>query len=274
VGSTVKLAISNIAWPSEQDTRVAELMSELGLRGVEIAPTVVWKKPLEATEGEIRDYRRFWNDRGIEIVALQALLYGRPDLTLFESREVRDRTLQYLRGIMRLGGRLGARALVFGSPKNRKIGGLPANEVEETAVSFFRTAGEAAVEEGVILCIEPNPSHYQCDFITTSAQALELVRKVDSAGFGLHLDTAAMTLSEEPPELALAACAGSVCHFHASEPFLGPVGLGAVDHETFASALRQNEYPNWVSVEMKQPEVETMTELGRVLRYLIRTYGG
>jgi len=272
----VKLAISNIAWPREQEPRVADLMVELGLAGVEIAPTLVWDRPFEATDRELEEYRDFWNRRGIQIVALQALLFGRADLKLFEGERTRNRMLEHLRGMMRLGARLGARVLVFGAPKNRRRGTMPEQETEVTAVSFFKAAGDAATEYGVTLCIEPNPVEYGCDFVTDSEQGLELVKKVASPGFGLHLDAAAMTLATEADaiETRLSRCADALGHFHASEPFLGPLGQGGVPHDCFASVLRDHRYSNWVSVEMRHdPETELVPSLTRTLRYLERVYG-
>ena len=271
----MKLCISNIAWASQDEPIAAEVLAECGIARVEVAPTKTWDKPLRASDDDIERYRNFWSERGISIVALQALLFGRPDLTIFENAETRAETLDYLRGIVRLGSKLGARVLVFGSPKNRRVNGLPRQEVDDIAVSFFGAAGEAAQEEDVILCIEPNPREYGCDFVTTSAEGLELVRKVDIAGFGLHLDAAAMTLSGESLELALTSAAGSICHFHASEPHLGPFGKGGTDHETLVSLLSQIEYSECVSVEMSyDPDAETATELRRVLTYLKETYTG
>ena len=269
----MNLSISNIAWASEDEPLAAEILRESGLARVEVAPTKIWNEPLRTGDDDIERYRGFWSERGIEIVALQALLFGRPDLTVFESAEARAETLEYLRGIARLGSKLGARVLVFGSPKNRRVNGRPPEEVDDIAVAFFKAVGEAARDEGVILCIEPNPPQYDCDFVTTSAEGLELVRKVDSAGFGLHLDAAAMTLSGESLEPALMNAAGAICHFHASEPNLGPLGKGGVDHDTLASLLNRIGYSNCVSVEMRHdPDAETAAELQRVLTYLKETY--
>ncbi|MGH9318926.1 MAG: sugar phosphate isomerase/epimerase family protein [Vicinamibacteria bacterium] len=265
----MKLAISNIAWPREGDIRVAALMAAHGFGGVEIAPTRVWEQPLEATEKVVREHRRFWNDRGIEVVALQALLFGRPDLVLFESEKARSDMLDHLRGMMRLASWLGAGVLVLGAPKNRKRSGMTASEAERVAVDFFRAAAGSAFETGVVLAIEPNPPQYNCDFITSSREGLDLVREVASPGFGLHLDAAAMTLAGEDPEKAIVDCSGKISHFHASEPSLGPVGAGSVDHGAIAKALRRIEYPSWVSVEMRDPGISLVEVLG----YVAGVYG-
>ena len=247
----MKLAISNIAWERHEDEAVASVMKRLGVTGVEIAPTKVWPSPLTASEADALAYRRWWEDRGIRIVAMQSLLFGRPDLVIFGDEYVRAETFEYLAGMIRLGGWLGARALVFGSPKNRQVGGLPEEEVDRIAVPFFRGLGDLAASCGTCLCIEPNPTAYACDFLTTSGDALAFVERVGNDGVGLHLDVAGMTLSGEPVDRAIARAAGAIRHFHASEAFLDAIGAGTVDHARFSAALAGVPYRNWVSIEMR-----------------------
>lgn len=272
MGAPLKLAVSNIAWPLESELEVARLLERVSITGVEVAPTKIWRRPLEAGEAELRDYRTFWNDHGIEIVALQALLFGRPELTLFDSDERRRATGDYLGGICRIASALGAPTLVFGSPKNRRKGKLPARTADEIAVEFFRAVGEVAVEHDTCLCIEPNPATYGCDFVTTSAAGLALVDAVNHPGFGLHLDAATLTLAGEDPEVAIEHCAGRIRHFHVSEPELGRVGFGSVDHDAVARALRRTDYANWVSLEMRDPGLAVQDEIARATSYLEARY--
>lgn len=271
----MKVAISNIAWPFASEGVVADLMAEAGVRGVEIAPTTIWPRPLETEEERILEYRRRWERRGIRIVAMQALLFGRPDLKVFGSDAERRQTIDYLRGIFRVGGLLGAGPLVFGSPKNRLRGALGREEAFSAAVTFFREAAAHAVEHGVVLCIEPNPPEYGCDFVTTSREARELVSAVAHPGFGLHLDAGGITLAGEDPAAVVAASIAAVRHVHASEPHLAPLGEGGADHRTLAASLRRLGYADWVSVEMRHDASRDLSaELRRVLRLLVETYGG
>jgi D-psicose/D-tagatose/L-ribulose 3-epimerase len=247
----MKLAISNLAWQPHEDIRVAELLQQLEIKGVEIAPTKIWQNPLGAAEAEIDSYRNFWRSYNIEIVALQSLLFGRTDLTIFASEAKREETKAYLLKIIKLGYNLGAKVLVLGSPKNRQIGNLNPHEVEAIAVSFFQELGKAAAKYEIKFCIEPNPTIYDCDFINNSRSGLELVKNTNSRGFGLHLDAAGMTLSQENIPVALADCYSELCHFHISEPYLQTIGTGEVEHELFARNLQKLKYDRWVSIEMK-----------------------
>lgn len=250
----MKIAISNIAWPIERDAAVADTLVDLGVSGIEVAPTKLWPAPLEASTEQIDSYRRFWNSRGISIVAAQALLFGKPDLTLFENPEIRKRTLDYLSSIIRVCARLGANSLVFGSPKNRRVGDRERNIVWGEAVDFFQQLAGVASEAGTAIVMEANPPEYGADFITKATEALELVRAVNHSGFRLHLDTACMMMAGDDANDVIHSAGPLVAHFHASEPQLAPVGGGPVDHARFAAALAAARYNGWVSIEMRQVE--------------------
>ncbi|MBD1878309.1 sugar phosphate isomerase/epimerase [Coleofasciculus sp. FACHB-T130] len=269
----MKIAISNIAWQISEEASIATLMQELNIKGVEIAPTKVWNTPLSAKDSEISEYRNFWQIRGIQIVAMQSLIFGRPDLTIFESAEKRKETFEYLSGMTELGSKLGVQNLVFGSPKNRRVENLDQKEAEEIATSFFYDIGQVAHQNGVMFCIEPNPAVYNCDFITTSKQALDLVERVNSNGFGLHLDAAGITLSGENIETAINLSGKKLCHFHISEPHLEPVGAGIVDHPLFAKSLDNQKYKGWKSIEMKaQSQNSNILNVTKALKTAIKYY--
>jgi len=264
----VKLAMSAIAWEPPDDDAAAAILREHGFTGVELAPTKIFPQPDAATDAEVAACRRAWEGRGLQIVAMQALLFGRPELTIFG--EARERTLSYLSGVARLGGQLGAGALVFGSPRNRARGSLPAAEAWRSAVQFFRELGTAAAAAGTCVCIEPNPPRYGADFVTTSEEALRLVEEVASPGFGLHLDAACALLAGEDFPSRLRASARALRHVHLSEPELAPVRAGGtLDLPAISTALRDIGYSGWVSVEMKPAAldaVRTAAQLSAGLR--------
>src|SRR5690606_14929857 len=112
----MNICISNIAWKHHQEKAAAKLLQNLGVTHVEIAPTAVWERPLGATKQERARYRQFWQDHGIRIAAMQSLVYGRSDLILFGTEDIRQQFLEYLQDIIILAEDLGAQALVFGSP--------------------------------------------------------------------------------------------------------------------------------------------------------------
>jgi sugar phosphate isomerase/epimerase len=271
----VKICISNIAWRIEEEAAVADLMAALGVRGVEVAPPKLGPDPAAWTPAVVSAYREFWSRRGVSIVAMQALLFGRPDLVLFGNDAQRAALLDHLEHVFRLGGGLGAGPMVFGSPKNRLAGDLSADQARAVAVRFFRAAGDLAARHGTCLCIEPNPPEYGCDFVTTAREARALVREVASPGFGLHIDAAALHMAGEGPDV-LRECGPDIRHFHASEPMLAQVkSRGAVDHAAFARTLRELRYPHWVSIEMRPhaDDVDHLPLAQESLEFVTEVYG-
>jgi D-psicose/D-tagatose/L-ribulose 3-epimerase len=271
----MKIAISNIAWDDNEEGTAATILVEKGISGVEVAPTKIWPAPLEAGPESLSEYRQGWQNKGITIVALQALLFGRPELTLFESEAVREQTFHYLSRIIQLGAHLGARVLVFGSPKNRRVGDLDPQKAMETATQFFYRLGEVAYAHQTRFCIEPNAAEYGCDFIRTALEGRDLVKKVNHPGFGLHLDAGIMTMNGENYEKVLDACLVDLAHFHISEPQLGLIGAGATEHSRLAGHLKKIGYQGWVSIEMRNGLMNSnLDAVHQALDIVLERYGG
>jgi sugar phosphate isomerase/epimerase len=264
----VKLAMSAIAWEPPDDDEAARILREHGFTGVELAPTKIFAHPDKSTDTEIAACRAAWDARGLRIVALQALLFGRPDLTVFG--DARDATIEYLSGVIHLAARLGAGALIFGSPRNRARGSLPMAQAWPRAVEIFRMLGAVATKAGTCLCIEPNPPRYGADFVTTSTEALQLVEEVASPGFGLHLDAACARLAGEDFPARLRASARALRHVHLSEPDLDPVrDSGTVDLPRVATALRDISYTGYVSVEMRPAGLDAVRAAAKFAAQLL-----
>jgi sugar phosphate isomerase/epimerase len=267
----MRIAVSNIAWAPEHDLEAASLLRRLGVEGLEVAPTKAWPRPLESTLQQRLAFRRTWEAQGLPVVAMQALLFGQAELSIFGPPPLRQRTIEYLQGMIGLAADLGARVLVFGSPKNRRAAGMPAETARQQACEVFRALGETALARGCIFCIEANPPEYDCDFVTRVDEAFSLVQSVNHPGFGLHLDAGGLLLSGEHLAGAVAGCSGRVEHFHASEPFLAPIGSS--QHQVLAASLGAGGYGNWVSLEMRTPTEQPLATLETSVERVRSAYG-
>lgn len=193
------------------------------------------------------------NRSGAELDAMQGILFGRPECTLFGSEEQRRNLEDHLFTVARLAGALGARTCVFGAPKQRDPGNLSAEEAHEVAVRFLRGVAPAFEREGSVLAFEANARCYGCRFIEHTGEAIALVRVVDHAAIRLQIDTGTILIDGDDPAI-LEAAAPLAAHFHASEPGMRPVGSLASDHRKLGAALRRAEYAGWKSVEMATSE--------------------
>lgn len=207
--------------------------------------------PDETTMQERLEYRLAVETAGLRIVSLHALLYGRPDLGIFSDIQAENKTIEYLKALCNLAKDLGASVLIFGSPANRLRKGLSVSEAMERSISFFSKVAECAYSNDVCLCIEPlGPT--ETDFVTSAMEGLELVRKVNHKGFGLHLDSKALSEEEEDVRPVMRKAVPFAKHFHISEPDLGIIhSSGIVKHQVMGEILQQESYNGFVSIEMR-----------------------
>jgi len=250
----MKLALSNIAWDASQDDAVAQILRQYDIHAVEVAPTKYWPAPCEPAPQQIAQQRATWNTAGVEIVAAQSLLFGKPELNFLGEPEMQAETITYLFQIMDVCTALGANRFVFGSPRNRDRSGLDDTTTQHRALLSFKLLAKYAQMLDSIFCLEPNPTVYNCNFLTTAPEALAMVQAVDHPGCGLHLDTGIMYLNGEDPVATIDKCAPWLRHFHLSEPQLAAIGPDRIDHAGIAAALRQINYTGYVSVEMRPAE--------------------
>lgn len=246
----MRLAISNIAWDVAEDVAVAGLLNQFGIDAIDVAPGKYFADPAQAKDADILATRRWWAERGIEITGMQALLFGTSGLNVFAVPDSQRAMLDHLRAVCRVGAGLGARRLVFGSPRNRDRTGLSDAQALEQALEFFWRLGEIAGEQGVCICLEPCPVRYGANFMTDSAETAQVVETLDHAAIRMQFDTGALRLNGESPEAVLQRSAAWIAHVHASEPDLLPLGDGGVDHRHIHGLLQQHLAQHLVSVEM------------------------
>jgi sugar phosphate isomerase/epimerase len=273
----MNLSISNIAWEAREDIPVYRLMNKYGFSGLEIAPSRVWGEnpPTDIPSHDVKRYLKELAAFGIRPVAFQALLFGKPELRIFESEDNRNETLQYLKSMIRLAGMAGVRILVFGSPRNRNTGALSPESSRQLACSFFHDLGVFACRHDTVFCIEPNPKEYKTDFINNTEEALNLVAAVNHPGFRLHVDTGTMVLNGEPAGRTISRAFEFMAHLHVSEPFLAPVipEQSVSMHREISSVLKMNDYNGWISIEMKKDEQDNnLPAVEKALRSVAEIY--
>ncbi len=263
----MKLTISNIAWTASQENEIFSLLPLYGVTAVEVAPTRIWPEWNYDARAVVA-YRNFLQEHGLVCSSLQAILYQQPQLKVFGTATERAELIVHLKRVANLAADLGARAMVFGAPKNRDRGDLDEQTAMAQAAELFAIAGEYCHQQQVCLCLEPNPVNYGCNFITNSQSGAELVRLVNSPGFRLHLDAAGMHLAGEDVSSAIPAAADVLEHIHISEPNLGTFSQPQVNHPHIATALRTIGWERWISIEMRATEqpVESVKEALRVVK--------
>jgi D-psicose/D-tagatose/L-ribulose 3-epimerase len=266
----MKPAVSNIAWAVADDAAAFALLKAAGVKHLEIAPTRIWPDLAAVSEVEARDFAERIRARGFSICAFQALLFGKPDLFVF-GEEGGSTCLEYLSKVCRLANWMGAGALVFGSPKNRLRGALSINEAIIKGREFFRVAGDHAAEQGVVICLEPNPDIYGCDFLQTAAETASMVQDVASPGIRMNLDMGELIHHGTDVARAVREFLPLAGHFHVSEPMLALFDDTRTAHREAAIALKEAGYAGIASLEMKASP-DGLPGVQRALHKMLRVY--
>ncbi len=257
----MKLSISNIAWDSENDKKVYELMKKYSYEGLEIAPTkVFFENPYEKLE-KADMWRKDLNDKyGFKISSMQSIWYGKKE-RLFGTNEERKELQNYTEKAIDFAKMIECKNLVFGSPKNRN---LEENENSGKAKEFFKSIGEYAFKNNTVIGMEANPTIYNTNYINDTKSALELIKTVDSRGFLLNLDIGTVISNNENIEEILGNVE-YINHVHISEPWLKIIEKREI-HKKLKSILKNENYKGFVSIEMAK--VEKIEEIEKVMEYV------
>lgn len=233
----MRLSISNIAWEKEEEPQIALLLRQLGVSTVDIAPGKYFPEPSEVTDTDIRKVKSWWEERGISIYGMQSLLFGTKGLNVFGDSHTQNKLLSHLCHICRIAAGLGAKRLVFGSPKNRDRTGLSDNETEEISLQFFNRLGDIAQSYGVVVTLEPNPVCYGTNWIMFTREAFRFVKTLGNPGIAMQLDTGTLLANHEGTTV-ISEVKEAIGHVHLSEPQLLPLSLAPDEHcAVFRSAI-------------------------------------
>lgn len=265
----MKTSVSNLAWGGGASDQVTQVLLASGVQGVELAPTAVWPGAPVVDRGAVAYEARRWRAAGLPVVAVQSLLYGHPELQVFDPT-THPVLRRHLLDMLRLAGVLGAGVAVFGSPRNRVRGDLPVDRADDRAAEFFGALIPELEDQGVILTLEPNAPAYGADYLTTYEDCVRLAGIIGSRWIAPQIDTGCLRMVDVDP--AQAVPRRLPAHVHASAPHLDEPP-GPIDHGALAAALRTAGYEGWVTLEMRKPDGDPIAVLRRAASWLVATYG-
>jgi len=245
----MKLSISNIAWTTDNDAYIYDIMQELGYSGLEIAPTRIFPtEPYDKLKEAKTWENSLSNTYNFTIPSIQSIWFGRQE-KLFGSNEERKLLLDYTKKAIDFASAIKCKNLVFGSPQNRY---LPDNVDKKIALDFFKEIGDYAYTKNTAIGMEANPPLYNTNYINTTQEAIDLVKLVNSNGFKVNLDIGTMIENKEDLNI-LSGNISYINHIHISEPNLNIIEKRNL-HNKLADLLKVEEYNNFISIEMKKQD--------------------
>jgi D-psicose/D-tagatose/L-ribulose 3-epimerase len=246
------ISLSNLAFPSGQEHALLPMLSEKGLRGIEVAPTRIapWK---DLSVSRIRQYKSMLGDIGLSVPALQSIFFGAHGIALLQDNHSFGLLVDHLRRVSEIAIELGAKTLVFGAPKQRARGDLSKEAACDLGLSRLWECAEVCKRAGnLVIGLEPVPSAYGGDFLCTSSDVTSMIHRVSHPSLRLHLDTGCALLAGDSISSAIHKGGCMIQHFHLSEPHLSNFNLPVSEHEHAAKALKRVNYSGWCSIEMRE----------------------
>jgi sugar phosphate isomerase/epimerase len=246
----VKPAISNIALTAYDHGNQLKRLSDIGLKGLEVAPSRVWHDTWhDLRSSDISTYRQLVETSGLEIIGLHSLFYDHPELGLFKDVKARADTLDFMQHLSGICRDLGGTTLIYGG--GRKRGDLPLEDAFEEAISFFGELSNRIEDHGTVFCFEPlGPD--DTDFINTVSESIRIVTSINSPSLRVQLDAKALVENGDVGASVFDDAKPFLVHYHANEPGLGVLGsTGDVDHALLGTMLKAIDYEGYVSIEQR-----------------------
>jgi D-psicose/D-tagatose/L-ribulose 3-epimerase len=155
----------------------------------------------------------------------------------------------------------------YHSPLAVFSGAGPTADEKKRAADVFRQSAEEAKKAGVMLAIE-YLNRFECYFLTTAAQARELVKTVNHPNFRTMYDTFHANIEEKNISETIRTFADSFIHVHISENDRGTPGTGHVAWDETFRALHAVKYDGWLVIEAFGRALPDLAAATRVWRDL------
>lgn len=260
------VGVSSMAWEPKEDSHVSEALSSFGICNVDLTPSKYFSWDAHNAVSLAQELREFWESRNFRIRGIQSLLFGVPKWNILDPSDWNS-LFSHFEKVFNITEALGARFLVFGSPSNRRAEGLSKHEAVEVAEGFFREIANRMQGRDLELTIEANPERYGCDFITSTSQSAELVKRIASPNISSQLDLGTCMINSEKLE-ELSVYAGNFGYVHLSTIDLLPLHLEP--NPLVLEYLSEPISGRKITIEQKSPLGEGAQSISKTLQWLAK----
>jgi D-psicose/D-tagatose/L-ribulose 3-epimerase len=221
-------------------------------------------------EGDAAHYQRLRKELDALGLGCTTVTVVGPDANpISPDAAVRKKAVERLRWVIEMNHILGSQRMCgpFHSPLAVFSGQGPTDDEKKLAADTLREAAEFAKGADVTLCIE-YLNRFECYFLTTAADAKNLVQAVGHPNFRTMYDTFHAHIEEKRPATAIKTVSDVMAHVHISENDRGTPGTGQVNWNDNFRTLREVGYDGWLVIEAFGRALPDLAAATRVWRDL------
>ncbi len=184
----MEFGISNLAWNINKNLEVFEFLRLRGIKHIEIAPTKIANWTDTDFTLKLENFKELTDKYNLSICGLQSVFYD-TDINIFSDNQGFIRHFEKLFQVCKI---LDAKYIVYGSPNSRNILN---NQNEKIFIETFKQI--SSFDTNILICIEPIPKEYNCNFITNMAECQVVVNRIKKDNIKSHIDLAEIIINNE-----------------------------------------------------------------------------
>jgi sugar phosphate isomerase/epimerase len=261
----MKLSVSNIGWSYDNLEYVIPILKFNGINYIDVAPSLLHdkNKPIN-----IEEVNKFYLNNDIKFAGMQSLFFNAPNISIFDGDDNKLILDKYLENNCFLAKNFKIQNLVFGSPKNRIINDFNKFTLQK-AKNIYKELSDLAKQYSCILCLEPNPKEYGCNFITNTFEAIEFVKSINSPNLKINLDISTTILNNEDLDLIFKLGKEHIQHVHISAPYL--TDITQLDHKNIIRILNKYQYSGYIVMECLFKN-NSLVDLEKNIKCFVKNY--
>jgi D-psicose/D-tagatose/L-ribulose 3-epimerase len=209
-----KLSISHLGWAADDNEKISDILKFFKVNYIDIVLSKYFSDLESIKRNKLINIKNYWRKHSINLYGMQSILFGYENLNIFQNKFQRQKLIYLLKKVNFAAKILGIKKITFGCPKNRFIYKNKYNE--KVAINFFRDVS-FILNKNITLCIEPIPLIYGNNFLTTTAETAEFVKKINRKNIKLQLDTSCIKINKENFDDIISRYKNIVGHIHVSE---------------------------------------------------------
>lgn len=242
----MKLSVSNLAWPSEENEWCLTQLAKFGIKGVELAPTKVFGSWEAISNNSVDKVKGEYQSRGLSISSFQAITYGLNDIALCGEKFKTDRFIEHMGRVAALLYDLGGQFAVFGSPSLRNA----SDANQQDLINVFTKVEQAFSRQDVHFALETVPTYYGCQLFNTLEKTDEFLNNAGFLNITRHFDSACQFLTGDLEAGKYHSFLERSKHLHISEVDLKEFSNPSQFNLDFIPFINKHYQGDWCVLEM------------------------